>query len=193
LSRGERLFAAGDDMTTCATLIRGALKIAAIDADGTESILALVHPAGVVGEMFTPFPAHEVTALTDSEVCLFARGDLEDAVQRHPELGLALLRRAQEDLHDARELLDMSRRRGAKARLAGLIQALARAASDSSCHPAAEFVLPLTRGEMAAMLGLTIETVSRQFGELEAAGAVRRTGTRGLAVLDPALLSDLAS
>jgi CRP/FNR family transcriptional regulator len=193
LKRGELLFAAGDDTSACATLIEGALKVAATDAEGNESILALVHPAGFIGEMFAPFASYEVTALTGSRVCQFSRRDLEEAVQRHPALGIALLQRAQEDLHEARELLDLSRRRSATARVAGLVLAFARAASDSPCHPAENFDLPLTRGEMAAMLGLTIETVSRQLGELEAMGAIARKGARGIELLAPAQLGRLAN
>lgn len=193
LRRGEQLFAAGGDANACATLVTGALKVSATDAEGVESILALVHPAGFVGEMFAPFPTYEVTALTDSEVCLLSRRDVEQAVTRYPALGVALLRRSQEDLHEARELLDLSRRKGAGPRVAGLILAFARAASDSPCHPASEFELPLTRGEMAAMLGLTIETVSRQLGEFEASGAIRRKGARGIELVAPAQLGRLAS
>ncbi len=193
LRRGENLFAAGDEASACATLVSGALKVAVSDADGNESILALVHPAGFIGEMFTPFPSYEVTALTDSEVCLFSRRDLEAAVHRHPALGLALLQRAQENLHEARELLDLSRRKGAAARVAGLILAFARAASDSPCHPAESFDLPLTRGEIAAMLGLTIETVSRQLGEFETSGAIRRKGARGIELTAPAQLERLSN
>lgn len=192
LKRGDPLFAAGDESSACATLVSGALKVAATDAEGNESILALVHPAGFVGEMFTPFPSYDVTALTDSRVCLLSRRELEAAVERHPALGLALLRRAQEDLHEARELLDLSRRKGAAARVAGLILAFARAASDSPCHPAETFDLPLTRGEIAAMLGLTIETVSRQLGDMESAGLIRRKGARGITLIEPAQLGNLA-
>jgi CRP/FNR family transcriptional regulator len=192
LKRGELLFAAGDEITACATLISGALKVAAIDIEGTENILALVHPAGFVGELFAPFASYEVTALADSRVCQFSRRDLEEAVRLHPALGVALLQRAQEDLHAARELLDLSRRKGAAARVAGLILAFARAASDSPCHPAQSFDLPLTRGEMAAMLGLTIETISRQLGELEAMGAIARKGARGIDLVSPARLGELA-
>ncbi len=189
LAKGETLFAAGESAQRCATLIRGALKIATSDAEGNESILSLVHPSGFIGELFAPFPSYEVTALTDSEVCLFSRSAFEEAATRHPALGLALLHRAQEDLHDARALLDLSRRRSAGARLAGLLLAFARAASDSPCHASRLVELPLSRGEMAGMLGLTIETVSRQLGALEAAGVIRRHGARGIEVLDPPRLA----
>jgi CRP/FNR family transcriptional regulator len=193
LAVGETVFAAGEEAAACATLISGALKVVACDADGTEAVLALVHPAGFVGELFAPFAAHDVVAIAPSEVCLFSRPDLEAAVERHPALGTALLRRVEEDLHAARDLLSLSHRRRAGARVAGLMLALARAASDSPCHPARHFELPLSRGEMAAMLGLTIETISRQIGKLEAEGAIRRTGRRGIELHDPALLTELAA
>ena len=42
--------------------------------------------------------------------------------------------------------------------------------------PAEPFDLTVTRGEMAALLGLTIETVSRQLTALERDGIIRRNG-----------------
>ena len=54
--------------------------------------------------------------------------------------------------------------------------------------PAAAFDLPLTRGEIAALLGLTIETVSRQLTALERDGVIRRNGARGIELVDAARL-----
>lgn len=193
LARGETLFAAGDDADLCATLVSGALKITAFDQDGGERILALVHPAGFVGELFTPFARHDVVALTESRLCLFSRSEFEAASARFPSLGLALHRRAQEDLHESRALLDLVGRRSAEARVAGLLLALANAASGSPCHPARHFELPLSRGDMAGMLGLTIESVSRQLTSLERKSIVKRDGARGLDVLEPALLAAAAA
>ena len=191
LQRGEVLFAAGDEHAACATLVSGALKVSACDEEGNERILALIHPAGFVGEVFAPFPSHDVIALTKSRLCVFARGEMEQALVRHPELTRALLRRSQEDLHAARELLSFASGRSATAQVGALVLALARAASDSPCHPAQSFELPLTRGEMADMLGLKIETVSRALTTLEKDGALKRTGTRGIELIDPALLQNI--
>ncbi|HEX9807828.1 MAG TPA: Crp/Fnr family transcriptional regulator [Alteraurantiacibacter sp.] len=189
LKRGEMLFAAGDDNTTCATLIEGALKVSSVDEEGQERILALVHPAGFVGELFAPFSGHDVIALTDSRLCLFSRADLDDAVTRYPALGKALLQRAQEDLHESRNLLELTSRRSAVSRVSGLMVGLAEAASHSPCHPADRFELPMSRGEIAQMLGLTIETVSRAVTSLEKDGIIRRKGARGIDLLDPARLA----
>lgn len=192
LKRGEMLFAAGDDQAACATLVSGALKVSAIDRDGTEQILSLVHPSGFIGELFAPFAHHDVVALTESKLCTFARGDIERAIDNYPALARALLRRTQEDLLAARSLLELTGHATAEARLAALLHDFAAAASTSSCHLASFFELPLTRGEIANMLGLTIETVSRKLGELEDMGAIVRKGKRGIELLDPALLESLS-
>jgi len=192
LGRGEMLFAAGDTDAACATLVTGALKVSAVDQDGNEQILALVHPSGFIGELFAPFAHHDVTALTNSTLCTFARADLDHAIDTYPALARALLRRSQEELLATRTLLELNGTASAETRLAALLHDFASAASNSPCHLASEFELPLTRGEIANMLGLTIETVSRKLGGIEASGAIIRKGKREIELVDPALLSALA-
>jgi CRP/FNR family transcriptional regulator, anaerobic regulatory protein len=191
--RGETLFAAGDDSAACATLISGALKISSFGEDGTERVLSLIHPAGFVGEMFAPVARHDVIALTDSRLCVFGRADYEKAVERFPALGRALLRRTAEDLFNSRSVIDLMSRRNAKQKVAGFLLAMARAASDSPCHGEASFDLPLSREEVAGVLGLTIETVSRQIGNLESERVIARVGRRGIRLLDPGRLESLAA
>ena len=190
LAKGETLFSAGLSDAACATLVSGAMKITSTDSEGRERILSLVHPSGFVGEMFGSYVQHDVVALGESEVCLFSGPAFERAIERYPRLGTALLRRAQEDLYASRELLSLTGNASAERRVAGAILSLARSASDSPCHPARRFDLPLSRSELADMLGLTIETVSRTLTRFERAGAIRRDGKRGIELLDPALLPD---
>ena len=85
------LFAAGDEEAACATLLTGALKVSAVDQDGNEQILALVHPSGFIGELFAPFAHHDVVALTESRLCTFAKRDIERAIEDYPALARALL------------------------------------------------------------------------------------------------------
>ena len=186
LERGETLFAAGDENSLCATLIRGALKISSFDVDGTEHILSLVHPSGFVGELFAPLAHHDVIALTQSELCVFSRRQYEEAVTRFPALGRALLRRSSEELFASRSMLALMTNRRAGQRVSGFLLAMANAASDSPCHPAPSFDLMLSRGEIASLLGLTIETVSRQLTRLEKDGVIRKAGARGIELVDAA-------
>ena len=188
LAKGDTLFTAGMSEAACATLLSGALKITSTDADGRERILSLVHPSGFVGEMFGPYMRHDIVALADSELCVFAGPAFADAVERYPKLGQALLRRTQEDLYASRELLALTGNTAANQRVAGALLSMARAASHSPCHLTSHFDLPLSRGELADMLGLTIETVSRMLTRFEKEGAIRRNGKRGIEIVDPALL-----
>jgi CRP/FNR family transcriptional regulator, anaerobic regulatory protein len=191
-ARGQMVMAAGEDNIASATLISGALKVSTVDAEGNEQILSVIHPAGFVGEMFAPIAHHDVTVLTDSRLCLFSRADYEAAVHAYPALAEALLRRSSAELIEARNLLDLKGRRSAEAKIAGLIMAFAKSASDSSCHPASSFALPLSRNDIANLLGLTIETVSRQITALERKGLIVRKGARGIEIRNAPALELLA-
>jgi CRP/FNR family transcriptional regulator len=54
------------------------------------------------------------------------------------------------------------------------------------------YELPLSRGEIADLLGLTIETVSRQMTRLRAAGIIGLPGGRGITIENPAALAAAA-
>lgn len=189
VAKGETVFAAGDSNEFCATLISGALKVADYSDDGTERLLSLVHPAGFVGEMFAPLASHDVVALVDSELCVFGKDEYEAAIDRFPALAKALLRRSAQDLLDARTIVAMQSRRDSRGRVAAFLLSMAEAASHSPCHPAERFDLPLTRGEISALLGITIETASRQMSALERDGVIRRTGPRGIELVDTVRLA----
>lgn len=193
LERGETLFARGAEELACATLISGALKISTFSEDGIERILSLVHPAGFVGEMFTPIARYDVVALTESRLCVFSKDGYTRAIERFPALGRALLRRSAEDLFASRSMIDLIGRRNARQKIAGFLLSMANAASDSPCHPVAQFDLPLTRGEIAGVLGVTIETVSRQLSSLEREKIICRDGRRGIRLTDVGLLERAAA
>lgn len=190
--RGETIFAAGDTSIACATLISGAAKLSRIDAEGVERIVALVHPAGFLGQLFSGTTSHDVTALTDSRLCLFPRADFERLMKEHPALTRSILERTLAELDASRALADLIGRRDVRSRLAGLLLALARAASPSPCGMAEEFEMPLSREETASLLGTTIETVSRRLTEMEQAGFIQRKGARGMVIRDAPALADLA-
>jgi CRP/FNR family transcriptional regulator len=186
--RGETIFAAGDDAIACATLISGAAKLSAVDEDGVERIVALVHPAGFLGQLFAAGTELDAVALTDTRLCVFPRAGFERLMIDHPQLTRSILERTQAELEASRALTRLIGRREVKARVSGLLLALARAASPSPCGMATEFDLILSREEMAGLLGTTIESVSRRLTELERDGVIERKGARGLVIRNaPAL------
>ncbi|PKP94208.1 MAG: Crp/Fnr family transcriptional regulator [Alphaproteobacteria bacterium HGW-Alphaproteobacteria-16] len=191
-ARGETIVAAGDANHVCVTLTRGAAKMSSIDRDGTERIVALIHPAGMAGQLFAPSATLHVTALTDSEACLFPAAHFAALSETQPALARRLLAEVSRELDESRHLIDLISKRQAKSRVAALILAFSRAASPAPCHDEAAFDLPLTRGEMAQLLGLTIETVSRTLTAMEQDGAILRQGSHGIVIRDRDMLDDLA-
>jgi CRP/FNR family transcriptional regulator len=183
-ARGETIFAAGDDSHACATLISGAAKLVSVDGEGIERIVALVHPAGFLGQLFAATSDFDVVALTETRLCLFPRAGFERIMADHPKLTRSILERTQAELDASRALTRMIGRRDVKARLSGLLLALARAASPSPCGVAREFDLILSREEIASLIGTTIESVSRRLTELEREGLIERKGARGLVIRD---------
>jgi CRP/FNR family transcriptional regulator len=128
-------------------------------------------------------------ALTETRLCLFPRAGFERLMADHPRLTRSILERTQAELEASRALTRLIGRREVKARVSGLLLALARAASPGPCGMAKEFDLILSREEMASLLGTTIETVSRRLTELERDGIIERRGARGLVIRDAPALS----
>ncbi len=192
--KGETVMWQGDQDGACATLTRGALKMVVVNEEGDERIVGTVYPADFVGSPFQSASTVQVTALTDSELCIFSRAAFAEALQQNRPLERELLRRTMADLERTR--LDDSRMAslGARARVAALLADLAgRARPGCAIDPDGWLNLPLTRGEMAAMLDLRIETVSREITALESDGIIQRRGRSGLNVIDTRRLQEAAS
>jgi CRP/FNR family transcriptional regulator len=101
-----------------------------------------------------------------------------------------LLQRTLAALDEARARMLTLARLSAREKVAGLLLDLAERAQGCralSFGPVT-FDLPLTRGEMAEVLGLTIETVSRQLSRMKAQGAINLMGARGITIRDRAML-----
>lgn len=181
---GDIVFHAGDDNRQCATLISGLLKIVDCDSNGVERIITLIHPAGFVGELFAPLNRYDIIALNTVRICLFPRADYEKMLDESPELTQGLLRRALQSVEDNQKFLGLVNRRTAQEKVAGLLLALAESSSSAPCQPNPHVELCMTREEIAALLGITMETVSRQIGKLEAAKLIQRAGAQHIDIIN---------
>ena len=184
LARGESLVFEGDDNAVCANVLDGVLRVNATTPTGREQTVALLYPADFLGRPYAKSSAHSVTALTDVEVCVFPRALFERAIGECSPLENQLLRRTFDDLDRSRRWMLLLAKKAAGARVASLLVDMGeRLAPDGE-----PFDLPLTRGEMADVLGLTIETVSRQLTRMARDGLIRLDGRRGIQLRDMAAL-----
>jgi len=198
LVRGETLMRAGDPPLVCANLQSGVMKIASVTPGGSEAIVGLVYPGDFIGRPFADSAEHDVVALTDVELCVFPRAVFERALNDHGRMERLLLQRTIAELDRARQWLVRMGRATATARVAGFLDDMRRRLAVSDCQrgsaleASSAFDLPLSRGEIADLLGLTIETVSRQMTRLRAAGIIDLPGGRGIIVRNSAALAAAA-
>ena len=185
---GESLAWQGDADAPCATVISGAVKLSSVDAEGEERIVGLALPADFVGLPFEAQASLQATALVRSELCIFPRDAFVAALDENRELERELLRRTMGELVDARASDLRSASRSARERVASLlVQLHGRGASGCAADIDPDRLeLPLSRGEIAQLLDVRIETVSREIVALEEDSLLKREGRSGIRILDAA-------
>jgi CRP/FNR family transcriptional regulator len=192
VARGETVIWAGDDSVICANLLDGIMKLSASTSDGREQTVGLLYPADFLGRPFAGEAGFTVTALTDAELCVFPRKQFESVLRDHVRMERLLLERTYAALEDARGRMLTLARRTAEEKIAGFLLDMATRAGDSGCRATADgpvtFDLPLSRSQIAELLGLTIETVSRQLTKLKTAGVIALPSLRAVTIRDRAAL-----
>ncbi len=180
VARGETIAWAGEQSLTCGNLLSGMLKLSASMADGREQVVGLLYASDFVGRPYSSHHEFTVTALSDAEICYFPRAAFERLLETHPYVERELLRRTLATLDDARSQMLMLARQSASERVADFLLRTADRVGGCSAMPGGPvtFDLPLSRGSMADVLGLTIETVSRQMTRLKATGVIALPGAR---------------
>lgn len=187
VARGRTLVWEGEDAQLVANVIDGVLKLSTSTSDGREQIVGVVYPSDFIGRPFGDRSQHSVTALVDSRVCLFPRAAFDRFAHDHPELERRLLGRTLDELDRARRWMLLLGRKSASERVASFLIELSERLAESRCthgDPLASFDLPLDRQQIADVLGLTIETVSRQFTALKTAGIIALPGRRAVHIAD---------
>lgn len=187
---GESIIWEGEDSVIVANVIDGVLKLSTHTEDGREQIVGVVYPSDFIGRPFGGTSGHGVTALTDAKVCVFSRRDFDAFAREHPALEHKLLQRTLGELDRTRRWMLLLGRKSAFEKLASFLVEIAERLSGAGsrvdpAHPDRRaIVLPFSRQQIADVLGLTIETVSRQFTRLKSEGVIDLPSRREVTILD---------
>jgi CRP/FNR family transcriptional regulator len=192
VKRRATLYRPGDRFSALYAIRLGTFKTVVLAEDGREQVTGY-HLAGeIIGfdgigdDRFT----REATALEDSEVCVLPYAQLDDLGRSLPELRRHLVRVMSRDLVRDQTMMLLLGSRSAEERLALFLLDVAERyrARGYSAH---EFVLRMTREEIASHLGLKLETVSRLFSSLQEGGYLHVQG-RAVKLIDVARLREVA-
>jgi CRP-like cAMP-binding protein len=180
--KGSVVFVQGEQGERCFAIAAGAVKISAYHSDGREAVLAMLGPGDVFGEL-SPFDeaprSADATAAEDTELLSLDGEALREAIRRHPQIGLALLRVLSQRLRLANESFQDVAFFDVGGRVARRLADLA----DAHGVPHDDGVLidaPISQERLAQMIGATRESVNKALAALTRRGLVSRVGRRYL-------------
>lgn len=168
---GETVYHQGAPAQTAYTLRKGMVKLTKSLANGRTQIIRVLGAGELFG--FDGFAdetySHSAIPLSTLEVCRLPLIDLASLKKQYTEIDTAMTQRWLQYLHAAEnQMLAL-----------GVMKAPERLASflvnwyDSGLVTQAGVALPLARGEIGELLGLTLETVSRFISEWKRQGYIR--------------------
>lgn len=192
LRAGEQLIWEGDEAVLVANVVDGLLKLSSSTSDGREQILGIAYPSDFLGRPFGGSTPYGVEALTDAKVCVFERKDFDRFAKAHPSLEHKLLERTLTELDRTRKWMLLLGRMNAEQKLASFLLQASDRASEVGDHEGPSFDLQLSRQQIADILGLTIETVSRQMTKMKSHGLIDLPSRRTVTILNRQALKDRA-
>jgi CRP/FNR family transcriptional regulator, cyclic AMP receptor protein len=183
--RGAALFTEGDRSVWTGLICRGRVKLASVDLDGRETVLAVLSHGELLGELAAvdgePRGA-TATALDEVELAIVQADDFAEFLRTHGDVGLAVLRAVSQRLRQS------SRRQAdlgvvdIGVRVARVLVEMAERFGDNHAS-GVRVALPLTQSELASWVGASRETTVRALRRLREQGLID-TGRREVRVVD---------
>lgn len=164
----------------------GRVKIYKTGPEGREQVLSILGDGQIFGDVPAfdggPYPASAAT-MADSEIYLIRSEDFQALVRQHPEVALKIIRVLGQRLRQSMELVRDLSFKQVPHRLAGLLVKLA-AEYGTESEAGLLIELPLSRQELADIVGTSRETITRELKKMEREGMIV-VDRRQLTINDP--------
>lgn len=188
---GDPIMWRGEPLEMLASVVSGVATLSKTLEDGRTQMVGLLLPSDFIGRPGRSEIEFDVTATTDVTLCCFKHRPFENLVDSTPHLSQRLMELALDELDAARDWMLLLGRKTAREKIATFIEMLViRSRTADAKDSVQDLALPLTRDQIANYLGLTLETVSRQFNALKKEGILSFSDRRQFTVLDLARLHD---
>ncbi len=184
-TRGETVFAEGDQGDTLFIVETGKVKIGRRAADGRENMLSVMGPSDMFGELslFDPGPrTATATVLTDGRLASLAHASLRPWISDRPEIAEQLLRVLARRLRRTNDALADLIFTDVPGRVAKALLELAErfgTPEDSGVRVHHD----LTQEELAQLVGASRETVNKALADFASRGWMR-VDSRAVTILD---------
>ncbi|WP_320044739.1 Crp/Fnr family transcriptional regulator [uncultured Desulfobacter sp.] len=187
INKGELIFQEGDRGQGFYIVAQGKIKVFKMSFEGKEQILHIYGPGHTFGEVPVfqgkSFPASAM-ALEPSIVLSLPREVLVQQIEKSPALAMNMLADLSRRLREFTVQIENLSLKEVPARLAAYILTLAQEESrgsqkttmQKSHGSAANVVLPVSKVQLASLIGTTPETISRGLKKIEQAGFIKTDG-----------------
>lgn len=188
---GTTFIEEGEPAVAFFNITRGNARLFKLLPDGRRQVTGFAHVGHFLGLAVSDTFAFTAEAIGPLRLCRFSRARLRALLDDFPAMEKRLLEVAANELVEAQEQMLLLGRKTARERLASFLVMQARQAG---VHwPAGgRFPVPMTRGDIADYLGLTIETVSRTLTRFRAEGLIDIPSQSELVIRDLEALASLA-
>jgi CRP/FNR family transcriptional regulator len=189
-SRSETIFMEGEPGVGFFVIAEGKVKIYKVSAEGKEQILHIYGPGHPIGEVpvfsGSRFPAN-AQAIEKSRLLYFSRPDFVELISTHPSMALNMLAVLSMRLRQFTVQVENLSLKEVPSRIASYLMLLAQ--EQDKCD---YVILPISKGQLARLLGTIPETLSRIFNKMSAQGLIKVKGNQ-IDLTDPDALEDLAA
>jgi len=186
-ARNQEVFCEGDAADYCYLIVSGAVRICKILADGRRHIASFHFAHDFFGLDGLAVRQHCAEAIGDVVVMRYSRAAVEQLAEQQPALTRRLRDLAFSSLAEAHERMLCLGRKTALERVTSFLLEMAdRIDEDGALE------MPMSRGDIADYLGLTIETVSRVLSALKRDGAIALPNAHRIDLLDRDRLEEIS-
>ncbi|MEO1494699.1 MAG: helix-turn-helix domain-containing protein [Pseudomonadota bacterium] len=192
---GQEIVGEGEPTPFVGSVVSGVVALHKTLEDGRRQMVGLLFASDFIGRPMRNTAPFDAIAVSPVRMCLFHRREFETIMTDSRSLERRLLEMTLDELEAAREWMLLLGRKTARERLASFLMILVRRQAmldKGSMANGSLITLPLTREAIAEYLGLTIETVSRQFTRMRKNGTIDLPDRRTIRILDLAELSGIA-
>ncbi len=174
VEKGEYLYRAGDPFTSVYAVRSGSLKAFISTRDGRDQIISLHLPGELMGLDAISSNQHicSAMALETTSVCELPYEQLEALSLKIPGLQHHLLSLMSEEIHHNQCHMTILARLPVDSRLASFLINLS-GRYQTRGFSSTEFNLSMSRNDIANLLGMAVETVSRLFTQFQEQGLLQ--------------------
>ncbi len=166
--RGTVVFRQGEPLRSLHIIRSGAVKCSVSVSDGTEQITGFHFSGDVLGldSLGTGTCGSRATALESTSFCELSICELDDTLYKK------LVALCAKELREDHRLLMMVGQKGVDARLAMFLLDISNSMQERGFSPS-NYQLAMTRYDIANLLGVTPETISRTLSRFEEGGVLK--------------------